>query len=365
MAGMDAGDRPDTEQPDLVETLRGLGVSEELLEQAVARGDPIGAVFEQVLSPEKDERTVSARDIEARGGMPLEHVSEMMAAFGLRVPEPDEPAFTNAEAEALVELGQLAEIYRPELAVQVARVYGRLLGRIAQTEVQLFRAFVEPNLRDRLPETEAAIGAIRDAFARLMPLSDPLLVGVHRRWVEHQVAQAAVRDAERGWSAPLPGAVEVAFLFCDLKDFTRFVDLEGDEAGVRAIDLLAAAVVRERGSQFLFTKSLGDGVMLAYSRPADAIEAGMRIISALAPEDIPMVHASVHSGVAIAREGDYFGHAVNLAARVLGVAGPGELLATRAVHDQCGDRFTWERAGAIRMRGIAGLVELFRLRSGR
>jgi class 3 adenylate cyclase len=43
------------------------------------------------------------------------------------------------------------------------------------------------------------------------------------------------------------------------------------------------------------------------------------------------VHASVHVGTAIARDGDYFGGAVNLTARLLGAAGRDELVATRPV----------------------------------
>lgn len=343
--------------------LRALGVSAELIDRAIARGDPIAAVFEDVLWPEMEERVVTPAEVEADGGLTVEQSAQMMASFGLGVPEPEEPAFTRAEAEALIELGRLSGVYGPELMTQMARVYGRQLARIAQAEIQVFRAVVEPELRAAHDDTGAAIGEIHSTFARLVPLADPLLVGVHRRWVEHQVAQAIIREAESGVDGPLPGAIEVAFLFCDLKDFTRYVDREGDEAGVVAIDRFAHVVVRERGDGFRFTKMLGDGMMLVYGDPAEAVGAGARIIAAMPSEGMPPVHASVHHGVAIAREGDYFGGAVNLAARVLGIAEAGELLATRSVHTLCRDRFEWERAGAVRVRGIAGLVELFRLSS--
>jgi len=349
------------EDREIVETLRALGVEESLIEGAMARGDPIAAVFEQVLSPEVAERTVSAEEIERRGGISVQETASLLAAFGIPVPDAGAPMFNEAEAQALVELGKLSGVYPREASVQVARVYGRLLARIAQTEVQLFRIFVEPRLRAEHEDAQLAVSAIRDAFARLLPLSDPLLVGVHRRWVEHQVAQVAVSEAETGAQAPLPGSVDVAFLFCDLKDFTAFVDREGDEAGADAIDCFADVVVRERGARFRFTKSLGDGMMLAYADTADAVEAGARIIAAMPDGDLPRVHASVHRGAAIAREGDYFGASVNLAARVLALAGPGELLVTRVVSEECGEPYGWERAGAIRVRGVAGLVEVFRL----
>ncbi len=361
MAAMASESHSGGDTPEIVEVLRSLGISDEIVDRALERGDPIAAVFEQVLSPQMAERTVTAAEIESRGGVSVEQSAALFTAFGLRVTEPDEPAFTDKEAEALVRLGILSDIYPPEIAIQVARVYGRVLARIAQAEIQLFRTYVEPKLRTEPGDSYAAVSAIQAAFSELLPLTDPLLTGVHRRWVEHQVMQAAVSDAETGSSAPLPGAVEVTFLFCDLKDFTKYVDLEGDEAGVAAIDRFTDVVVQQRGQRFRFAKLLGDGVMLVYGDPADAVRAGAGIIDAMPSDDMPPVHASVHRGVAIAREGDYFGHAVNLAARVLGIAGPGELLATRQVIDRLRDDFGWERAGAVRVRGIAGLVELFRL----
>ena len=348
--------------PEIVEVLRSLGISDEIVERALERGDPIAAVFEQVLSPQMAERTVTAAEIECarrRQRRAVRRPVRRLRAPGHRAGR----ACLHATRRPRRWSGWaiLSDIYPPEIAIQVARVYGRVLARIAQAEIQLFRTYVEPKLRAEPGDSYAAVSAIQAAFSELLPLTDPLLTGVHRRWVEHQVMQAAVGDAETGSSAPLPGAVEVTFLFCDLKDFTKYVDLEGDEAGVAAIDRFTDVVVQQRGQRFRFAKLLGDGVMLVYGDPADAVRAGAGIIDAMPSDDMPPVHASVHRGVAIAREGDYFGHAVNLAARVLGIAGPGELLATRQVIDRLRDDFGWERAGAVRVRGIAGLVELFRL----
>ena len=68
--------------------------------------------------------------------------------------------------------------------------------------------------------------------------------------------------------------------------------------------------------------------MLSYGDAPEAVAAGARVIAGMRAEGMPRVHASVHKGVAITREGDYFGGAVNLAARLLAVSGPDELLAT-------------------------------------
>ena len=101
--------------------------------------------------------------------------------------------------------------------------------------------------------------------------------------------------------------------------------------------------------------------MLAYSDPRTAVEAGLRIIAGVRAPDQPGVHASVHHGLAIPREGDYFGSSVNLAARLLAVAGRDELVATQAVVDACPEH-RWTPAGAHHVRGVEADVEIYKLK---
>ncbi len=347
---------------DVAGTLQQLGIAPEAIEQALEQGDPEGAIFETVLQPQIAERTVSAAEIEERGGLSVDQVAALMEAFGFPAPDPEDAAFTSEEAHVFVELGRLEEVWPPELALQLARVYGRLLARIAQTALQLFRVYVAPRLRAEHDDPIASTRAVQQAMVELMPLADPLLVGVYRRWIEHEVAQELVGAAEvEVGERSLPGAVRVSFLFCDLKDFTAFADSEGDTTAVMAIDRFAATVTRERGEEFRFMKSLGDGFMLAYAEAGSAVAAGARIIDAMKSPRLPGVHASVHSGVAIVREGDYFGNAVNLAARLLNAARRDELIATRAVVESAGEEFRWEPAGTRGIRGVAEPCDVFLL----
>ncbi|HEU4978498.1 MAG TPA: adenylate/guanylate cyclase domain-containing protein [Solirubrobacteraceae bacterium] len=318
------------------------------------------AIFDAVLAPGIARRTISARQIEADGGPPVRETLGMMAAFGLAQPDPDQPAFTPEEATAYVGLERLREHWPPQLALQLARVYGRQTARIAQASVQLFRLYVERRLLSVPDAAEPRAEAVQAVLAELLPLADPFLVGVHQRWIEHALAQEAVAAAEQESGTPLPGATEVTLLFCDLKGFTAYTDREGDAAAVGAIDRFADVVVRERGP-FGFMKSLGDGVMLSYGDTTAAVAAAIRIMDGMVAEDgMPRVHASVHRGVAIAREGDWFGGAVNLTARLLALAGGDELLASSQAA-ACAPGFPWRRLGHRRVRGVAGRVEVFRL----
>jgi class 3 adenylate cyclase len=65
------------------------------------------------------------------------------------------------------------------------------------------------------------------------------------------------------------------------------------------------------------------------------------------------------------REGDYFGSAVNLAARLLLAAERDELVATRPVAEATDKTFSWDQAGTRIVKGMAEPVELFRLRGSK
>jgi adenylate cyclase len=319
------------------------------------------AIFDAVLDPARGERTVTPAEIEADGGLTVDETRLVVLNFGLRSPDPQEPYFTAGEADVLVRFGSLREVWPPEIYLQVARVYGQALAHIARTEVNLFRLFVEPNLRSASGGPVRGREAVQGAFGELLPLADPLLLGVHRRRVEHELTQAAVREAEtRTSEGVLPGAIEVTFLFCDLKDFSAYADAHGDAAAVELIERLAAVVTEELGHGHV-VKALGDGFMLSYPEPGEAVAACVRIIARMRGGGAPGIHAGVHQGVVLYREGDYFGSAVNLAARLRGLAGRDEIVASETVVRATADRFDWELRGSQDIRGFSQPVCVYRL----
>src|ERR1700733_12750168 len=150
------------------------------------------AIFDVVLDPARRERTVSPAQIEADGGLTVDETRLVVLNFGLPAPDPQEPYFTAAEAHVLVRFGSLREIWPPEVYLQIVRVYGQALAHIAQTEVNLFRLYIETNLRSVSGGSARAGEAVQEAFGELLPLADPMLLGVHRRRVEHELTQVAV-----------------------------------------------------------------------------------------------------------------------------------------------------------------------------
>ena len=358
---MEPGEQDSVEQ--LAGMLRTFGVSEPAIVRAIELGGSEAGIAEIIPARGAASRTVSAAQIETSGGMPVERIGELMEAFGIPLLAAEEPAFTPDEARVLEQLWQLRDVWPLELSVQLGRIYGRLLARIAHASVQLWTSVVDPRLQAADLDDRLRVLAAAETFDALLPVADTLLTGIHRRSIEREASQIAIRGAEReAGDQTLPGAVEVSILFCDLKDFTAFADREGDGAAVRIIDQFAGVVTREHGPEARLTKWLGDGFMLVYPSPRLAVAAGVRIIDGMRASDRPGVHASVHHGHAIPREGDYFGSVINLTARLLGAAGRDELVATRPVVDRCQD-VAWEPGGTHRLRGVEAPVDVFKLQA--
>ena len=352
------------ELEDIVRTMLDMGVSGEAIRRAHALGRIDDAIFELVLDPARAQRTITARQIEERGGLTVPETQLVALSFGLPVPEPDEPYFSSDEGAALQRFGELREIWPAEVYLQIVRLYGQSLGRIAETEANLFRLHVARSLHER-GERVDTLPAVHEAFSQLLPLADPLLLGVHRRRIEHAFAQAAVREAEAVTpEGLLPGAVEVTLLFCDLKDFTEYTDVHGDGAAIAAVERLASAVTQELGAHGHVVKMLGDGFMLSFPDPGEAVECFSRLTERMRASDSIGVHGSVHHAVALYREGDYFGRAVNLAARLLAVAERDVLVATKPVVEATADRYRWQPRGTTPIRGASAPVEIYALQFG-
>lgn len=125
---------------------------------------------------------------------------------------------------------------------------------------------------------------------------------------------------------------EQTFLFADLAGFTALTEVHGDE---QAADLAGAffadarALLSVHGGQEV--KTVGDAVMIRCPSPIAAIGLALQLVRDVgARHGFPSIRAGLHTGAAVERDGDWFGQAVNLAARVSGAAAGGEVLVSEA-----------------------------------
>ncbi len=330
------------------------------IREAARLGRIEDAIFEGVLDPERERRRISAADIERDDGLPAAETQAVLSGFGLSPPAPEDPYFTEEEAEVFRAIARLGDVWPHEVRMQVSRVYGQALGRIAQTEVHVFLSRVRPWIEQISPNPLEALAAVRQAFEVLLPLADPMLLGVHRRKVEQELTQAAVWEVEIEAEGLVPGTTDVSLLFCDLRRFTSYANRHGDRAAIEVLDRLADAVERSVGDEGRLVKALGDGYMLAYPKPGPAVACALAIAEAMQGGGAPALHAGLHHGQAVFREGDYYGRAVNLASRLLSLADSDELLATEDTV-RLSPEFPWRGRGSRRLRGFEDELEIFSL----
>ncbi len=157
-----------------------------------------------------------------------------------------------------------------------------------------------------------------------------------------------------------------SILFTDLVGFTDYTDQLGDDAAVDLLDRQRRVVDRvlaaDPGGHVV--KELGDGLMLWYPDDVDGIVAARRLRDALTDAHgaggLPLlVRMGVHHGEAVPRGDDLVGRAVNVAARVCELAGPGELLASAEAVDATAVGGTITRPiGPTRVKGVGDPIWL-------
>jgi adenylate cyclase len=174
------------------------------------------------------------------------------------------------------------------------------------------------------------------------------------------VVFASTRRRRRMRRHPAP-----TFVFADLAGYTALTEDRGDDAAARLareFRRTMCALSREHGATQV--KSMGDGVMIWAPDPADAIALAARAVEVVGTRpDLLPVRVGVHTGPAVMRGCDWYGSAVNVAARLARQAEPNEALVSTATRDAAGDRLAaalHERRD-FSLRGVSGTVAAWRL----
>jgi adenylate cyclase len=154
----------------------------------------------------------------------------------------------------------------------------------------------------------------------------------------------------------------VSVCFVDMVGFTRLgAEIEAAELSTLATKLAELATdVTEPPVRLV--KTIGDAAMFVSPAPAPLVSVALALLEAVEAADLPSLRAGVACGTGLQRAGDYYGHAVNLASRVTGVARPGSVLCTREVYEAAPDLFDWSFARKHSLKGMTEAVPLFRAR---
>ena len=160
----------------------------------------------------------------------------------------------------------------------------------------------------------------------------------------------------------MPHGVIRSYLFADLREYTVFVETQGDAAAVRLLRayraLVRAEVVSRKGAEI---KTEGDSFYVVFRTPGDAVRCAMGIVRRALTHnkrhaDLALrIGIGINSGEAVELGRGYVGSAVILAARLAQQAEGGRILVTDTVrallriledkghvrHEQDGPRYVY------------------------
>jgi class 3 adenylate cyclase len=149
-------------------------------------------------------------------------------------------------------------------------------------------------------------------------------------------------------------------LFTDIVGSTEHAAELGDSRWRTLLerhDELVRAEIERHGGRVV--KTTGDGFLATFEGPARSIKCARTLAAATAPIGIE-IRAGLHTGECELIGDDIGGMCVHLAARVCGLAGPGEVLVSRTVKDLVvGSGIEFSEHGAHELKGMEGKWELF------
>jgi len=211
-------------------------------------------------------------------------------------------------------------------------------------EAQLALASVVPNCRVVSPDGEDAMAPVLE------------FIGVDR---------TAVNAPHAG---PATARSTAVILFTDIVSSTELTERMGDARFrdvSRALDAGLRAAMREAGGTPVEGKVLGDGVMGVFTSASQAIDAARRCIELSAESELQL-HVGLHAGDVIHEKGNVYGGAVNIASRICGLSGPGEILVSDVVRGMARSSagVEFEDRGEQEMKGVGEPVRLYAVRAG-
>ena len=165
----------------------------------------------------------------------------------------------------------------------------------------------------------------------------------------------------------------MTFLLTDIEGSTAAWEADADAMAVALArhDELIEQVVTSRGGRLIKTRGEGDATFSVFDRPSAAAAAAIELQEAIVGEPWalrePMrIRVALHTGEAEFRDGDYFGRAVNRAARLRSLAAGGQIVCSRAtaelVIDSLADDVVLVDRGMRQLRNLARPEHVFELR---
>jgi class 3 adenylate cyclase len=344
------------ERADLIKYLDELGFSVDEMVEAERRGRLFGLAGDVLAWSGRPVHTLQTA-AEALG-LSADDVGQAWALLGLTVSGPDVPALSQADVDALATWVGLKAVVGEDGAFGLLRVLGAAMARLAEAESTMIRAGT-PDIQMNYTHDELATAQAYRSVAEFVPRIGALIDVVHRHHLTS--ARTYFEDVLLDTSP----SVVCGIGFADLSSFTALTQvLTPAELSnlLTEFGATVADVVHADGGRVV--KFIGDAVMWVCSSPEGLAQAALDLVDhPRAREEGLQVRAGLAYGAVLAINGDYFGVPVNLAARLVAAAAPGQILAAAELHDKLPD---WPAAahGPLMLKGFDDPVMAFDLHGG-
>jgi adenylate cyclase len=350
------------EQRALLARLLAQGLTVDELTSAHRLGNLVLRAFRHLIQP-GDLLTL---DEAARAaGMPPDVALRIRRAWGFPDPAPDERCFSAADPETLAFVQGMSDLVGPDIALQVARAVGVAMSRVAEAEIALVRSQVEAPAQARGQSGAGVMLGYARVLESFLPAMVRTMDAVHRAHLVHL--------GRRYVAAALPASalnvVDTIVGFADLTGSTALVqraDLAGLDRAITRFEEATSDLIARAGASLV--KRLGDGVMFVVAEPAAAFELSLDLVAAFPMGgDAPPARAGLAAGRVVALRGDFYGPAVNLAARLADVAAPATVVAAPELRARAGDTagVAFHALGATRLAGFDEPIVPYEVRRGR
>jgi adenylate cyclase len=311
-----------------------------------------------------ESKHYSLKQAAKAAGIKFDIAEQIWLSLGMSVQKTDR--VTEQDVEALKRVREILDAGVPLGAVlQVIRVAAKAFSDIADAEARLVRMFVHEPLLQSGAKPEDISQAMSSMIGGVLPHISPLFEYMHSRFLQEYTEQVQIENVQgssRSTEAA-DGRLNVAICFVDIAGFTRYTEQEGVEKAFAQADQLRQHIETTLPDSARLIKLTGDGAMVVGSDPAALAVWAVELASE--GEQPFKLRIGLDFGEALYRDGDYFGGAINMAARVLNRTDIDEVLATQQIKENVKNRkalgLRFVSIGKVRLKGFDDVVELFRV----
>ena len=248
-------------------------------------------------------------------------------------------------------------MFGEEETLQIASVHAAALSMMADAEVAQVRALLEAPQRG-VGADNVAVGDMWVEFVRdFLAVVERGIARLHR----HQILATGRRYTL--WGAPTEeSTADVVVGFADLVGFTAL----GQTLEPKQIDALlrtfeARAAGEATGASTRLVKLIGDEAMFVAGTADEALTIARALVD---DPDLPPLRVGIAAGEVVTRGGDIYGIPVNLAARLVATAQPGEILVDSVAAERATSASALARQGPRDLPGFAEPVEVYGVSPG-